>query len=803
MAPNAADEEDRPSPPLLVVSEPRSSSPSADCTPPPGHILPGEPSTSHHHHRHKSASPGKFSDGSEGISVESTASTSAASRTREEEEAIGRDHCLVTSLAWDVTYSIAETKGQPGGRWLPCPSRSGKKRKKKVILHSIVGQAEAGDLLAVMGPSGCGKSTFLSCLALRDQTFRGQIYLNEAPARKQYLSMVGFVDQHDLFYPTQTVREHLEFHAMVRLGAQVRTSAKMARIQEVLIELNLSHVSHTYIGGGRSAVRGLSGGERRRLSFATEMLSNPSIVIADEATTGLDASMAKSVCRVLRGMADSGRLVVASIHQPSSQTFSTFTHLMLLAGHGHIAYYGPTANLLAYLASVGLQCPPYHNMADFAVRCVAVPPGEGAEEAAARVVKLCTAYTESELAQQNQAWKFKANLHPVPPEATPTHAGGVNRSHKYQHLGPGWVGEEDSVEEGRMDPIMAMTAGHPSLQSLTVLERDAAESLEGPHPPPKRGDGRGGRGHEKVFAREYNASWTTQFGYSLVRQLQALQRDKKMSLARCFVGVGTGLVIGLAFRGPKGREFAQGGITDTLGLMLTSAIFLLITNFFQVAFTLPGELQVFFRERLAGVNRVSTYYVAHVVQSFAFLLVWTLAFCLVTFPLALNGLTLRQLAVFFLTVTLSNIASTALGYVVAISTRNEAVALALVPPISLPMALFAGFLVELNTVPPFLAWLQHLSIVKYTLHALVLEAFAGQDIHCPPSLSHPGEGSDGGGLPGGARCVYPSTPSVLRRCSADQHTLEENLIMLAGLGIGLLLLGYLVLARQAMTVKVR
>ena len=664
---------------------------------------------------------------------------------------------------------------------------------RRVILESIVGQAEAGDLVAVMGASGCGKSTFLNCLALRDQSFEGQIVLNDAPVNKQYLSLVGFVDQHDLFYPTQTVREHLEFHAMVRLGGEVRKRTKLARVQEVLIELNLSHVADSYIGGGRSTVRGLSGGERRRLSFATEMLSNPMVVIADEATTGLDASMAKSVCRFLRNMADSGRLVIASIHQPSSQTFNTFTHVLLLAGNGRTAYYGPMASLLPYLASIGLQCPPYHNLADFAVRCVAIPPGEEAVAAAARVVRMCAVYEESNVARNNHAWKFKAD--PMPPSLPPSSSSPA--------AGARAGGGGGGGREGGMG-MSLMQGSHQSLQTMAALAAAAANSVA-------QGGREGGREgerahHGKVFTREYNASWVTQFRFSVVRQLQALQRDRKMTIARCFVGVGTGIVIGLAFRGPKGQEFAQSGITDTLGLMLTSAIFLLITNFFQVAFTLPGELQVFFRERLAGVNRVSTYYVSHVVQSFVFLFFWTLAFCVVTFPLALPGLGVGRWGVILGIVFLSNAASTALGYVVAIATRNEAVALALVPPVSMPMALFAGFLVELHTVPAFLRWLQHVSIVKYTLHALVLVTFEGQNIHCPPTASGVGRvgGEEGGtGFPGGGRCVYPSTESVLQRCSADEHSLGENLMILGGLGAGLLFLGYVVLARHAMTVKVR
>lgn len=150
-----------------------------------------------------------------------------------------------------------------------------------------------------------------------------------------------------------------------------------------------------------------------------------------------------------------------------------------------------------------------------------------------------------------------------------------------------------------------------------------------------------------------------------------------MTAARMLVGVGTGSIIGLAFRGPKGAALAQGEIDNTLGLLFTVSIFSMITNFFQVAFTLPSELQVFFRERVAGVNRVSSYLLSHVVAALVFLLVWTLLNCACMFPVALPGMQLARFAAFFLTISLSNVCSTALGYLVAVLAQNEAVALAL------------------------------------------------------------------------------------------------------------------------------
>lgn len=152
--------------------------------------------------------------------------------------------------------------------------------------------------------------------------------------------------QDDLFIPTETVREHLTFHAMLRCDRVIRKEARLRRVDRLLKAVNLEHVAHSMLGGPGSSIRGLSGGERRRVSFATELLSDPVIIFADEFTTGLDAAMAKAVCRSLRNVAHAGRLVIGTIHQPASDTFALFTHVMLMS-QGRLVYMGPRKKVRA------------------------------------------------------------------------------------------------------------------------------------------------------------------------------------------------------------------------------------------------------------------------------------------------------------------------------------------------------------------------------------------------------------------------------------------------------------------------
>lgn len=209
--------------------------------------------------------------------------------------------------------------------------------------------------------------------------------------------------QDDLFVPTQTVREHLTFHAMVRMGQSKAMHERLKRVEDVLVEVALNHCADTIIGGGNSGIRGISGGERKRLSFGTELLNDPSIVFADEPTSGLDSFMTRGVCTTMRELANHGKVIMCVIHQPSSQTFDLFTHLLLLA-KGRIVYQGPMSELNAYFSALGIHCPAFHNPADFYIQQVSIVPAK-AKASMKKLEGLWSSYAQSDLAVTNRAWR--------------------------------------------------------------------------------------------------------------------------------------------------------------------------------------------------------------------------------------------------------------------------------------------------------------------------------------------------------------------------------------------------------------
>lgn len=174
----------------------------------------------------------------------------------------------------------------------------------KQIVSGVSGRIKAGEVLAIMGPSGSGKTTFLDILASKRKTgtVSGFVQINGSVIdKKTFHRISGYVDQEDIHLPSLTVREVLEFSAALRLPESMSSEQKAERVDTVLVELGLKHIEHSQIGN--PVHRGISGGEKRRLSIGVELVTNPSILFLDEPTSGLDSFNAHQVIYTLSKLA--------------------------------------------------------------------------------------------------------------------------------------------------------------------------------------------------------------------------------------------------------------------------------------------------------------------------------------------------------------------------------------------------------------------------------------------------------------------------------------------------------------------
>ncbi|XP_076944784.1 ABC transporter G family member 15-like [Bidens hawaiensis] len=240
----------------------------------------------------------------------------------------------------------------------------------KRLLHQISGFAEPGRIMAIMGPSGSRKSTLLDSLAGRlskNVVMTGDILLN---GKKKRLSngngVVAYVTQEDVLMGTLTVRETITYSAYLRLPTTFTNKEVNDIIEGTIMEMGLEDCSDSLIGNWH--LRGISGGEKKRLSIALEILVRPRI-LWDEPTTGLDSASAFFVVQALKALARDGRTVISSIHQPSSEVFALFDDLLLLSG-GEKVYFGDARDAITYFAESGFPCPIKRNPSDHFLRCI-------------------------------------------------------------------------------------------------------------------------------------------------------------------------------------------------------------------------------------------------------------------------------------------------------------------------------------------------------------------------------------------------------------------------------------------------
>jgi len=245
----------------------------------------------------------------------------------------------------------------------------GKGKTRKVVVDDVSFSVLPGEMVAIMGPSGAGKTSVLTSLAGYTQPTSGAVFLDGLSLYGQYdifRSAIGYVPQEDVMHRTLTVQEVLYYHAKVNYPDELRDEEIERRIDTVLRRLDLDGVRNSIVGD--DVTRGLSGGQRKRLNVAMELLSEPSLLLLDEPTSGLDARSAMQLIRQCRGLANSGRTVVMTIHQPRREAFHLFDKLLLLSKGGKVAYFGPGRQAKRYFQARS-EVPPStaQNPADYVI----------------------------------------------------------------------------------------------------------------------------------------------------------------------------------------------------------------------------------------------------------------------------------------------------------------------------------------------------------------------------------------------------------------------------------------------------
>ncbi|KAK7415025.1 Multidrug resistance protein [Neonectria punicea] len=241
------------------------------------------------------------------------------------------------------------------------------------------------DNVAGWGVSGAGKTTLLDCLADRTSmgVITGEILVDDKPRDASFQRKTGYVQQQDLHLSTTTVREALNFSAIMRQPGHIPYKEKVAYVDEVIKMLDMQEYSEAVIG---VLGEGLNVEQRKRLTIGVELAAKPPVLLfVDEPTSGLDSQTSWAILDLLEKLARSGQAILCTIHQPSSMLFQRFDRLLFLASGGKTVYFGDVGDnsktMIDYFEKKGAPpCPSGANPAEWMLEVIGAAPGSSTEE---------------------------------------------------------------------------------------------------------------------------------------------------------------------------------------------------------------------------------------------------------------------------------------------------------------------------------------------------------------------------------------------------------------------------------------
>jgi len=240
--------------------------------------------------------------------------------------------------------------------------------KGKVLLNDVTGYVGAGDFCGILGPSGSGKTCLLDVLAMRKKKGgllkEGRVLYGGRPIKSRTKGdALCYIGQEDVLLSALTVRETVTFAVRLEYGFSLPRASLESLVNAILDDIGLRSSASVMVGNPITG-KGISGGQRRRLMIAVELVSCPAVMILDEPTSGLDFASAYGIMQELQGLAKIGHTVITVIHQPSSQIWSLFSKVGFLS-QGSLVYFGSPEQLLTYFEGLGHVCPEFFNPAEF------------------------------------------------------------------------------------------------------------------------------------------------------------------------------------------------------------------------------------------------------------------------------------------------------------------------------------------------------------------------------------------------------------------------------------------------------
>ncbi|EOA97285.1 ATP-binding cassette sub-family G member 2, partial [Anas platyrhynchos] len=551
----------------------------------------------------------------------------------------------------NIQYSVKQSSGFLCRR----------KTVEKKILQNVYGIMKPG-LNAILGPTGSGKSSLLDVLAARKDPagLSGEVLIDGIPQPPNFKCISGYVVQDDVVMGTMTVRENLHFSAALRLPSSISFQEKEERVTQIISELGLSKVANSKVG--TELIRGVSGGERKRTNIGMELITEPPVLFLDEPTTGLDASTANAVLILLKKLSRRGRTIIFSIHQPRYSIFKLFDSLTLLA-LGKVLYHGPANQALDYFSSIGYECEPFNNPADFFLDII-----NGDSTAVAANKEVNEPVDTGKAVEQNVVSSVVDVLH-----------------QKYLN---------SSLYQSTKEALAKVELGRGSNHKVSK------------------------QGHEITYANGF----FTQLYWVSKRSLKNLIRNPQASVAQIAVTIILALVVGAIFFGVK---LDQSGIQNRVGSLFFVTTNQCFSSVSAIELFIRDK-KLFVHQYTSGYYRVSAYFLALMIGDLLPMRTApAIIFSCITYWMIGYQAVAGRFFFFMLALILVSYTATAMSLAISAGMEVVAVANLLITICFVLMLIFSGLLVNLPSVMGWLNWLKYFSIPRYGLTALQVNELRG------------------------------------------------------------------------------
>eukprot|EP00095_Tigriopus_kingsejongensis_P004119 maker-scaffold122_size333723-snap-gene-2.34 protein:Tk04119 transcript:maker-scaffold122_size333723-snap-gene-2.34-mRNA-1 annotation:"white family atp-binding cassette transporter" len=633
----------------------------------------------------------------------------------------------------DIEYSVPEKHG------LIMKTFFG----RKTILKSVSGRFKSGELIAIMGPSGAGKSTLMNIMAgYRTSNVVGDIRINgKARNLRKFRKMSCYIMQDDCLSPHLTVREAMQIATDLKLGEETPLETKALVIKEITENLGLTECMET-------RTNMVSGGQRKRLAIGLELVNNPPVMFLDEPTSGLDSASCSQCISLLKQLAREGRTIICTIHQPSARIFEMFDKLYMLAD-GQNVYKGTVLGLVPFLSSMDLQCPSYHNPADFVME---IASGEYGDYTQKLVEAVNSGKCGSNQSDGSPSTSLKSS-HAAELVPNSIHHSGESTSLVVPNAGH--VNQDGTLQIGMPEGEAGNGNGTAKAELQTSLMGESEESMDK---------------HMHTFP---TSTWT-QFRVLVVRTFKSIIRDETLTKLRLISHVAIGILLGLLYW-DIGNEASK--VYNNSAMLFFCMLFSMFTAMMPTVMTFPMEMATFKREHLNYWYSMKSYYLAKLTADMPFQIAFPSIFVLIVYFMTSQPLEPARLGMFLLMCVLTSLVAQSLALVIGCAVNMES-AVYLGPITTIPILLFSGFFVSLNNIPFFLHWLAYVAYVRYGFEGAILAIYGFQRETLKCSVPY---------------CHFKHPTKFLEELAMDEGVFWIDVVSLIAFFIVLRVLGYFVL----------